>query len=132
MKPFKKYIRETSTDYFVREMQAYTLIIGKSQDVFTHYGVEEMHGLRKEDTYDTPSDAFMAGLSNYNPHGEGEKPFLFLNEMRLGNGGHMDTLLIMHETMHMSLLLHNWDIENKEEEIITWAEEEAAKIYNSL
>lgn len=112
-------------------MQAYTLIIGKSQDIFSHYGVEEMHGLRKEDSYDTPTDAYIAGLSNYNPHGESEKPFLFLNEVRFGNG-YMDALLIMHETMHMSLLLHNWDIENKEEEIITWAEEEAAKIYKLL
>lgn len=112
-------------------MEQYTFIVGKSQDIFTHYEVEEMHGLRKEDSYDTPSDAYIAGLSNYNPHGEHEKPFLFINEVRLGNG-HIDALLLMHETMHMSLLLHNWDVQSKEEEIITWAEEEAVKLYNLL
>jgi hypothetical protein len=132
VKPFKKYIRETSTDYFAKEMQKYTLIIGKSQDIFSHYGVEEMHGLRKEDSYDTPSDAYIAGLSNYSPHGESEKPFLFINETRIGKNPITDALLCMHETMHLSLLLFNWDVENKEEEIITWAEAEAAKIYKLL
>ena len=38
----------------------------------------------------------------------------------------------MHETMHMSILLNNWDIKDKEEEVITFAEEEANKIIDKL
>ena len=37
-----------------------------------------------------------------------------------------------HETMHMSILLNNWDIKDKEEEVITFAEEEANKIIEKL
>jgi hypothetical protein len=36
----------------------------------------------------------------------------------------------MHETMHLSLELHNHNIMEMEEEIISWAEEEAYKIFD--
>jgi hypothetical protein len=39
---------------------------------------------------------------------------------------------IMHETVHMSILLNNWNIKDKEEEVITFAEEEANKIIEKL
>jgi len=39
---------------------------------------------------------------------------------------------VMHETMHMSILLNNWNIKDKEEEVITFAEEEANKIIEKL
>ena len=38
----------------------------------------------------------------------------------------------MHETMHMGILLNNWDIKDKEEEAIGFAEEEANKIIKKL
>jgi hypothetical protein len=38
----------------------------------------------------------------------------------------------MHETMHMSILLNNWKITDKEEEVITYAEDEANKIIEKL
>ena len=38
----------------------------------------------------------------------------------------------MHETMHMSILLNNWNIKDKEEEAITFAEDEANKIIAKL
>jgi hypothetical protein len=37
----------------------------------------------------------------------------------------------MHELCHQSLFMFNYDME-KEEEIITWAEEETYKIYKIL
>jgi hypothetical protein len=37
----------------------------------------------------------------------------------------------MHEMMHMSFKKHSWDI-NKEEDIITWAEEESYYVYEQL
>jgi hypothetical protein len=39
---------------------------------------------------------------------------------------------IMHETMHLAILLNNWDIKDKEEEAITFAEDEANKIIKKL
>jgi hypothetical protein len=38
----------------------------------------------------------------------------------------------MHETMHMSILLNNWNIKDKEEEVIGFAEEQANKIIDIL
>ena len=38
----------------------------------------------------------------------------------------------MHETMHMAILLNNWNIKDKEEEAIGFAEEEANKIIEKL
>jgi hypothetical protein len=39
---------------------------------------------------------------------------------------------VMHETMHMSILLNNWKITDKEEEVIGFAEDEANKIVEKL
>jgi hypothetical protein len=39
---------------------------------------------------------------------------------------------IMHETMHLAILLNNYDIKDKEEEAITFAEDEANKIIKKL
>jgi hypothetical protein len=39
---------------------------------------------------------------------------------------------VMHETMHMSILLNNWKITDKEEEAIGFAEDEANKIVEKL
>ena len=38
----------------------------------------------------------------------------------------------MHETMHLSLLLEDWNIENKEEEIVSQAEAMANDIVKYL
>jgi len=40
--------------------------------------------------------------------------------------------LIFHETMHLSLELHNHDVNEKEEQIISWAEAEAIKIFDLI
>jgi NTP pyrophosphatase (non-canonical NTP hydrolase) len=37
----------------------------------------------------------------------------------------------MHELMHQSFALHNFDV-TKEEEIITWAEEEAYEVFKLI
>ena len=39
--------------------------------------------------------------------------------------------LIMHELMHQSFALHKYDV-NKEEEIITWAEEESYELFKLI
>ena len=40
--------------------------------------------------------------------------------------------LPVHETVHMSILLNNWKITDKEEEVISYAEEQANKIIDKL
>ena len=64
-----------------------------------------------------------------------DKIFLFLNSNRLGNG-YKDVLLIMHESMHLSLEIHGTDLTYKgvdiEEIAITWAEENSDSIYQFL
>jgi hypothetical protein len=117
----------------VYEFQNYTLILSNDPcEIFTYLNVDELHGLSYEDclSYDnTTKDAYIAGLSNIIPGTE--KKFLFLNKSRLGNCK-QKMGLIMHETMHLSLELHNHNIMEMEEEIISWAEEEAYKIFDLI
>ena len=111
----------------------YTLILSKNPcDIFTHFKVEDLHGLNYQKCLrykNTKEDAYFAGLTNKTP--KTEKDFLYLNLNRLGKGKE-NMGLIMHETMHLSLELHKHDVNKKEEEIITWAEKEAYKIYDII
>ena len=111
----------------------YTLILSKNPcDVFTHFKVEDLHGLNYQKCLrykNTKEDAYFAGFTNKTP--KTEKDFLYLNLNRLGKGKEQMGL-IMHETMHLSLELHKHDVNKKEEEIITWAEKEAYKIYDII
>ena len=104
---------------------SYDLLVGeKSIDIFNHFSVDELHGLRRDDCNkytDTKEDAYIAGMANYSP--EDKKPFVFINGIRF-QGDHRDVTLIMHELMHLSLIIHKWKIRESEEDIITWAERE--------
>lgn len=127
-------------------MGKYVLLLGKdSTEVFDHYGVEEMHGLNRKDAQAEEVDktvgngVYMYGLSNYDPADKKLtakaplKPFVFLN---LGTFKRYSTTekatAVMHETMHMAILLNNWNIKDTEEEAITFAEDEANKIIEKL
>ena len=127
-----KRVFEFNKQIISKDFPEFTFILGKSSDVFDFFEVEEMHGLKKSECYDKHDDAYIAGLCNVYPN-DHSKIFLFINEMRLGNG-HKDILLIMHETMHLSLEIHGHNLEdgNLEEKVITWAEETADKIYQYL
>ena len=111
----------------------YTLILSNNPcDVFKHFKVENLHGLNYKKCLaykNTKENAYIAGLTNISP--KTKKPFLFLNTSRLGKGKEKIGL-IMHETMHLSLELHKHNVKRKEEEIITWAENEAYKIYDII
>ena len=105
-------------------------------DVFTYFNVEEMHGLNATDCAkheNTTESAYFAGWCNFIPKESGEydqndRRFIFINLSRCNDD--TETMgLIMHEMMHQSLFVHNYDVANKEEEIITWAEEEAYDVY---
>lgn len=130
-----KGIQDFNNSIISKQYPEYTLIIGKkSEDIFNFFGVEELHGLYKKDCYDNPTNAYIAGLCNVYPE-DHNKLFLFLNATRLGNG-YKDVLLIMHESMHLSLEIHGTDLTYKgvdiEEIAITWAEENSDSIYQFL
>ena len=107
-------------------------------DIFTYYNVEEMHGLSAvacgARTNNTES-AYIAGWSNFVPKKSGQyedddRRYVFINLSRCTDTIHSFGL-IMHELMHHSMWLHNYNL-HKEEEIITWAEEEAYEIYEII
>ena len=115
---------------YTNKFKQFLLILGeKSTNLFDYFNVEELHGLNKKDAKvypETSKDAYIYGLANYSPTKD-KFPFVFINLNRL-DGTYKDALGIMHETIHISLLINNWDVENKEEEIVSNAEMYANEI----
>jgi len=118
------------------KFKTYTLLMSYNPcDIFTYYNVVEMHGLNLVDCMkhkNNTQQAYIAGWCNYIPkpkkdYKEGDPKFLFINLSRCGDD--IEAFgLIMHELMHQSFDIYNEDI-SKEEDIITWAEEEAYKVF---
>ena len=128
------------------DMGKYVLLVGNdATEIFDYYKVPEMHGLSRADAQAEEVDktkgngVYMYGLTNYDPADKKltakapHKPFLFLN---MGTFKKYSTTekatAVMHETVHMSILLNNWNIKDKEEEVITFAEDEPNKIIAKL
>ena len=104
-----------------------------------------MHGLNLKDAQAEEIDktvgngVYIYGWTNYDPADkkltakDPYKPFIFLNMGTFKKYSATEEATgIMHETMHMSILLSNWNIKDKEEEAIGKAEEEANKIITKL
>jgi len=107
-------------------------------DVFNYFDVEEMHGLNATDCAaheNTTENSYIAGWSNFVPKDSGEytkgdKRYVFINLSRCNDD--ISTIgLIMHELMHHSFFLHDYNSE-REEEIITWAEEETYDVFSII
>jgi hypothetical protein len=140
---FKKKDASSIKSY---DMGKYVLILGNdATDIFTFYDVEEMHGLNKKDAQaeevdkTTGNGVYIEGLTNYDPRDKkltGKspyKPFVFLNTSHIKKRDIPGKCFsIMHETIHLAMLLNNWDIDNKEEDMTTMAEEEANRIWNKV
>ena len=111
-------------------MGKYILLAGNNAtEIFDYYDVEEMHGLNRKDAQAEEVDktvgngVYIYGWSNYDPADKKltgkapHKPFVFLN---LGTFTRYSltekATAVMHETMHISLLLNNWNIKDKEDE----------------
>jgi hypothetical protein len=111
---------------------SYILLLSHNPcELFTHFDVDEMHGLSLEECKaynNTREDSYISGLSNVVPNSN--KRFVFINLSRC-NGGIQTMGLVMHEMMHHSFWLHNYDMD-KEEEIITWAEEETYEVLKTI
>ena len=120
-----------------------TIIGDVATDIFDFYGVAEMHGLNRKDAQIEEVDktrgngVYIYGFTNYDPRDIDLKakapylPFIFLNTKHF-TGTYKDATLIMHETMHISILLNNWDVKDKEEKVITEAETYANDIIKAL
>lgn len=105
-------------------------------DIFQYYNVEAMHGLSLKDCQEhanTKDSAYIAGWCNFVPkesgeYGKDDKRYVFINLARCNDD--VSTMgLIMHELMHQSFFLHDYNMDS-EEEIITWAEEESYEVFN--
>jgi hypothetical protein len=128
------------------DMGKYVLLAGdNATEIFDYYKVDEMHGLNRKDAQAEEVDktkgngVYIYGWTNYDPADKkltGKapyKPFLFLNLSTFKKYSLTEkATAVMHETMHMSILLNNWKINDKEEEVISYAEEEANKIIEKL
>lgn len=125
-------------------MDKFVVLIGKdATEIFDYYKVDKMHGLNREDAQAEEVDkskgngVYIYGWTNYDPRDKKltakapYKPFLFLNKKHF-KGDFTDVTLVNHEAMHMSILLHNWNITDKEEEAVTLAEEITNKIVPML
>jgi hypothetical protein len=109
----------------------YDFILGDcALDVFDFFEVDEMHGLSRSACIKRMAEGgtYIDGLANYNPTDALAKPFVFINRKALKKT-HEDVTLLMHEMVHMGLLLNDWDVLEKEEEIVTWAEAETNIIF---
>ena len=128
------------------DMGKYILLVGNdATELFDYYKVPEMHGLNRADAQaeeidkTTGNGVYIYGLTNYDPADkkltakDPYKPFLFLNMGTFKRYSLTEKATgVMHETMHMSILLNNWNIKDKEEEVITFAEDEANKIIEKV
>ena len=134
------------------DMGDYILLAGNNAtEIFDYYNVEEMHGLNRNDAQseevdmttpkngDQGNGVYIYGLTNYDPADKKltakapYKPFLFINLGTFKKYSLTEkATAVMHETMHMAILLNNWKITDKEEEVISYAEEQANKIIKKL
>lgn len=128
------------------DMGKYILLVGdNATEIFDYYKVPEMHGLNRADAQAEEIDktvgngVYIYGFTNYDPADkkltgkDPYKPFLFLNMGTFKKYSLTEkATAIMHETVHMALLLYKWDVDNKEEDITTFAEDEANKIIAKL
>lgn len=97
-------------------------------EIFDYYKVDAMHGLNEVDCNaheNSTKSAYFAGWCNFIP-GTADK-YLFINLSRCTDDIHTFGL-IMHELMHQAFDRFDEDVE-MEEEMITWAEEEAYEVY---
>jgi hypothetical protein len=128
------------------DMGKYVLLAGEdATKIFDYYDVDEMHGLNRKDAQAEEVDktvgngVYIYGWTNYDPNDKKlttkapHKPFLFINLGTFKRYSPTEKATgVMHETMHMSILLNNWNIKDKEEEAIGFAEEQANKIIEIL
>ena len=134
MKNIKSFESFETKEIFSKQFPEFLFIVGnKSEDMFTFFGVDEMHGVNRFDAQkkvDTKNSAYIAGFCNEFPN-DPSKFFLFINSLRF-NGTYEDYLTVMHECMHLSFLVNGINVAENEEEIITWGENQSMALIKVL
>jgi len=114
---------------YVNYYKDYTLILSYNPcDIFKYFNVTELHGLSLKECQqynNTTEDAYIAGLCNLIPNSN--RSFVFINLSRCTDIV-KTSLLVMHELLHLYFELNYNNLKEKEEEIITNAENESYKI----
>jgi hypothetical protein len=126
------------------DMGKYVLLVGNSAvEIFDYYKVDKMHGLNRKDAKAEEIDKkvgngiYIIGWTNYDPRDKKltmkspYKPYLFMNKRHFTNS-FRDITAVSHEAMHMAILLFDWNIKNREEEVVTLAEEITNKVVVKL
>lgn len=125
----------------IYDRNQYCLILGEdATEIFKRYDVNNMHGLSLDKAISriAQGGTYIDGLSNYHPEDKDmnlkPKPFLFLNMYSIQNNYSNERIptLVMHECMHMANMLWSYRTDSHEEEMITWAENEANEIVKLL
>ena len=120
----------------VIKRKTYELLLSHNPcEIFDYLQVDEIHGLNKKDCelhLNNTKQAYIAGWCNLYPNNK--DMYVFINLSRCTDVIHTAGL-VFHELTHLSFWLHDYDV-NKEEEIITYAENESYEvikiIYNCL
>lgn len=99
--------------------------------VFKYYKANELHGLKLTDCLSeiNKSKSYISGWCNLIPNNEGYFIYINLNDCKDDT---LTTALVFHEMMHLSFNLFNYDLKNKEEEIISFAENETYKVVDII
>jgi hypothetical protein len=127
--------------YRTYDRNQYELIVGEDAlQIFKRFNVTELHGLSVEGAEQRikQGGTYIDGLSNYHPKDVdlmlSPKPFLFLNLYAIKHHYTNDQIptLVMHECMHMAMKLWAYKVDAYEEQMITWAEEEANAVVKLL
>jgi hypothetical protein len=107
------------------ERDTYILLLSYNPcEIFEYFGVDEMHGLNIKDCQlhvNNTEQAYLAGWCNLIPNKD--KHFVFINLSRCNT--EIETFAnLMHELMHLA-----FDHYDDEEDIISWAELGALRVY---
>jgi hypothetical protein len=99
--------------------------------VFKYYKVNQLHGLNYTDCIKSlnESKSFISGWCNQIPNNEGYFIYINLNDCKNDT---KTTALVFHELMHLSFNLYDYDLKSKEEEIISFAENETYKVVDII
>ena len=124
----------------VIQRDSYQLLLSYNPcEIFDYFGFDEFHGLNKNDCelhLNNKDQAYIAGWCNFIPKESGEYSnndprYVFININRC-NEDLWTICNLFHELMHQSFCLHDYDVDNKEEEIISWADNETMEVYKLL
>jgi hypothetical protein len=121
-------------------MRTFDLIVSEdATGLFLWYGLDQLHGLSLFDAKIAiaQGDKYIHGMANYHPQDFkldfSKRPYIFLN------GGYLSTIplyevatIIMHEAMHLSIILNGGLCDDNEEDVIEQAEQIANDIMEVL